>query len=44
MAPGLIALREELEAEGYRIFNLGADVLGLGEYLKRKVVEFGQAG
>lgn len=40
MAPGMIAPREELEAEGYRIFNLGADVLGLGDYLKAKVEEF----
>lgn len=37
MAPGLIAAREELEAEGYRIFNLGADVLGLGDYFKARL-------
>jgi 4-hydroxy-2-oxoheptanedioate aldolase len=40
MAPGFIAPREELEAEGFRIFNLGADVLGLGDYLKAKVADF----
>ena len=40
MAPGFMAPRAELEAEGYRIFNLGADVLGLGDYLKAKVAEF----
>jgi len=40
MAPGFMAPRAELEAEGYRIFNLGADVLGLGDYLKAKVAAF----
>ena len=40
MAPGLIAPQGELEAEGYRIFNMGADVLGLGDYFKSKVAEF----
>jgi 4-hydroxy-2-oxoheptanedioate aldolase len=40
MAPGMIAPREELEAEGYRIFNLGADVLGLGDYYKARMAEF----
>lgn len=40
MAPGFMAPRAELEAEGFRIFNLGADVLGLGEYLKARVAEF----
>lgn len=40
LAPGLMAPRAELEAEGFRIFNLGADVLGLGEYLKARVTEF----
>jgi len=44
MAPAMIAPQGELEAEGYRIFNLGADVLGLGDYFRSKVAEFGQAG
>ena len=43
MTPGFMAPREELEAEGFRIFNLGADVLGLGDYLKNKVAEFNGA-
>jgi 4-hydroxy-2-oxoheptanedioate aldolase len=43
MAPGFMAPRAELEAEGYRIFNLGADVLGLADYLRTKVADF-QAG
>lgn len=44
MAPGFMAPRRELEAEGYRIFNLGADVLGLGEYLKAKIAAFHNDG
>jgi 4-hydroxy-2-oxoheptanedioate aldolase len=40
MAPGLMAPRAVLEAEGYRVFNLGADVLGLGEYFKAKLTAF----
>lgn len=40
MAPGFMAPRAELEAEGFRIFNLGADVLGLGDYLKARMSEF----
>jgi 4-hydroxy-2-oxoheptanedioate aldolase len=42
MAPGLIAPRPVLEAEGYRVFALGADVLGLGEYFKAKLAGFEQ--
>lgn len=40
MAPSWIAPRAQLEAEGFRIFNLGADVLGLGEYCHRLAREF----
>jgi 4-hydroxy-2-oxoheptanedioate aldolase len=40
MAPGMIAPRPVLEAEGFRIFTLGADVLGLGEYFKAKLAAF----
>ena len=40
MLPGLIAPREELEAEGYKVFNLGADVIGLSEYFRDKLVAF----
>ncbi len=41
MTPGMMAPRAVLEAEGYRVFNLGADVLGLGEYFKAKLAAFG---
>jgi len=37
--PGL-GPRAELEAEGFRIFNIGADVIGLGNYFKAKLDEF----
>jgi 4-hydroxy-2-oxoheptanedioate aldolase len=40
MAPGLIAPLEELVAEGFRIFNLGADVLGLGDYFNGRIADF----
>jgi 4-hydroxy-2-oxoheptanedioate aldolase len=43
LAPGFMAPRAQLEAEGFRIFNLGADVLGLGEYLNARVAEFHHA-
>ena len=42
MAPGMMAPRPVLEAEGYRVFTLGADVLGLGEYFKAKLTAFEQ--
>ena len=42
MAPGMMAPRPVLEAEGYRIFTLGADVVGLGEYFKAKLTTFEQ--
>jgi 4-hydroxy-2-oxoheptanedioate aldolase len=45
MASGMIAPRAVLEAEGYGVFALGADVLGLGEYFKRQLEAFaGSAG
>lgn len=34
MCPGMIASRAELESEGWRIFNVGGDVLGLGDYFR----------
>jgi len=40
MAPGMLAPRAELEAEGYGVFTLGADVLGLGEYFKAQLASF----
>jgi len=40
MAPGMMAPRPVLEAEGYHVFTLGADVLGLGEYFKAQLKGF----
>ncbi len=40
MAPGLMAPRAVLEAEGYTIFTLGADVLGLADYMRAKLASF----
>jgi 4-hydroxy-2-oxoheptanedioate aldolase len=40
MAPGLMAPRAVLESEGYRVFTLGADVLGLNDYFKAKLTAF----
>ena len=40
MAAGMIAPRAELEAEGYGVFTLGADVLGLGQYFKAQLAAF----
>jgi 4-hydroxy-2-oxoheptanedioate aldolase len=40
MAPGMLAPRATLEAEGYRVFTLGADVLGLADYLQAKLKSF----
>jgi 4-hydroxy-2-oxoheptanedioate aldolase len=42
MTPGLIAPWEEQAAEGYNVFNLGADVIGLGDYFRAKIAEFGK--
>ena len=42
MTPGLIAPLEELLAEGFRVFNLGADVLALGEYFNTRVADFAE--
>jgi methanogenic corrinoid protein MtbC1 len=41
MSAGLFASRAVLESEGYNVFNLGADVLGIGDYFRAKVAEFG---
>ncbi len=40
MAPGMMAPRAVLEAEGYRVFTLGADVLGLNDYFRAKLKTF----
>ena len=40
MAPGMMAPRQVFEAEGYGVFTLGADVLGLGEYFKAQMAAY----
>jgi 4-hydroxy-2-oxoheptanedioate aldolase len=40
MSSGLIAPFEELVAEGHRLFNVGADVIGLGAYFKQQIEQF----
>jgi 4-hydroxy-2-oxoheptanedioate aldolase len=40
MAPGMMAPRPVLEAEGFRIFTLGADVLALSEYFRARLADF----
>lgn len=40
MTPGLLAPRAELEAEGFRIFNVGADVVSLGTAFNKLVSDF----
>lgn len=40
MSPGMLAPRAVLEKEGYQVFNLGADVLGLGQYFKERLAAF----
>lgn len=42
MTPGAIASWEEQAAEGYNVFNLGADVIGLGDYFRGKIADFNQ--
>jgi len=43
MSAGLIAPRATLESEGYRFFNLGADVIGMGDFVRRQLHAFAQA-
>jgi len=40
MCPGMLAPRSVLEEEGYDAFNLGADVIGLGQYTKDRLAAF----
>jgi 4-hydroxy-2-oxoheptanedioate aldolase len=43
MTPGMMAPWARLEEEGYGVFTLGADVLGLGEYLTAQIAAFAAA-
>ena len=40
MTPGMMAPRAALESEGYGVFTLGADVLGLGQYFRNQIAAF----
>ena len=40
MSAGLMGSREMLEKEGYRFFNLGADVVGLTHFCKNALADF----
>ena len=40
MSPGMIAPRAELEAAGWRILNLGADVVSLGSAFNKLVADY----
>jgi len=40
MAAGLFAPLPELVAEGFRVFTLGADVIGLSQYLRQRIEMF----
>lgn len=40
MSAGMLAPRAVLEEEGYRAFNLGADVIGIGQYCKDRMAAF----
>ncbi len=42
MTAGLVAPWEVQAAEGYNMFNLGADVIGLGQYFRQKIAELAQ--
>ncbi|MFM7292015.1 MAG: HpcH/HpaI aldolase family protein [Planctomycetia bacterium] len=37
MSSGLFAPLPDLVAEGFRVFNVGADVLGLGQYVRQRI-------
>lgn len=43
MAPGLMASRQVLENEGHSLFNVGADVIALANYVKKNSQEFRDA-
>ncbi|MBE0542431.1 MAG: aldolase [Verrucomicrobia bacterium] len=40
MSAGVFGSQTTLEAEGYRAFNIGADVIGVGQYFKERMAEF----
>ena len=40
MSAGLFGSRAALEEEGYRAFNIGADVIGVGQYFAERMADF----
>jgi 4-hydroxy-2-oxoheptanedioate aldolase len=40
MSAGLFGSRAALEEEGYQIFSVGSDVVGLGQYFKERMADF----
>jgi 4-hydroxy-2-oxoheptanedioate aldolase len=43
MASGLMASRQVMEDEGHSLFSIGADVVGLSDYVRRNVQSFNDA-
>jgi 4-hydroxy-2-oxoheptanedioate aldolase len=44
MSAGVFGSRACLEEEGYQAFNIGADVIGLGQYFKEQMIDFHKQG
>jgi len=43
MAAGMMASREALEEEGHSLFNIGADVVGMSDYVRKNLQSFTEA-
>jgi hypothetical protein len=44
MSAGMTGSRERLEEEGFRFFNIGADVVGMAGYLQSVLSAFANDG
>lgn len=44
MSAGVFGMRSALEMEGYQVFNIGADVVGIGQYFQDRMADFAAAG
>ncbi len=40
MSAGVFGMRSILDAEGYQVFNIGADVVGIGQYFRDRMADF----
>lgn len=40
MSAGVFGIRSALETEGYQVFNIGADVVGIGQYFRERMTDF----